>query len=140
MSCCCSSQEMRVVKLQFWRFTTLAWRYKFYVFMLSTALLYQIGFAIAFRYILPAIEIPESYGFDQAVSLTTAGEKQNFAQKCTEQKGYNVIGYVYPPDAPQDLQDATDGIMGIIQRKMLLNESDYFDMKKFDSADDLEDY
>lgn len=62
--CCVSSQELRVVKLQVWRFKTLAWRYKFYIFVVSSTLLCQIGFAVMWRFIMPTIEIPESYGFD----------------------------------------------------------------------------
>jgi hypothetical protein len=104
---------MRVVKLQIWRFKTLAWRFKFYLILVSMTLVYEVGFAVIFRYILPTTEIPESYGFDQAMSLTTADKKQNFAQKCIDGKGYNVIGYVYPPEAAEDVKDATDGIIDI---------------------------
>lgn len=140
MCCCISSKEMRAVKLQLWRFTALAWRFKIYVTLLSSIILCQVGSAIMLRLALPIKEIPENYGFDQAVSLSTAEEKHNIAQKCIDEKVAHVIGYVYPPDAPQDVQDATDGIIDIIQRKMLLNDSDYFDMKKFESAQELEAY
>ena len=45
-----------------------------------------------------------------------------------------------PPDAPEEAKDATAGIVEILMNKMLENDTNYFETKKFDSKEDLEEY